>query len=57
MTPFEKNYNMKHLFYSSRINLGLYFKLSRWLSFFWHHPEADVFWYDVGPFAFYRVPQ
>jgi len=55
-TPFEINFHLLHVFYSKRLKFGLYLKTrpNSWLRFLWDHPEADVLWYDVGPFAFFR---
>ncbi len=55
LTPFEKNYGLKHVFYNKTIDLGLYIKLRprSWFRVCWAHPEADVLWYDIGPLAFY----
>jgi hypothetical protein len=55
-TPFEKNYNLLSVFYIKKLRWGLYLHLKPrdWLRIFWRHPEADVLWYDIGPFAFYR---
>lgn len=54
-TPFEKNYNLLHVFYSKTIDWGLHLRLKPrdWIRTFWDHPEADVIWYSVGPFSFY----
>jgi hypothetical protein len=56
-TPFERNFNLKSVFYNKRLDLGLFFRTrpKDWLKTFWSHPEADVIWYDVGPFAFFRM--
>jgi hypothetical protein len=55
MTPFEKNYGVKLVFYNKRLDWGLFLKLNpiRWFQIFWGHPEADVIWYDVGPVSFF----
>lgn len=56
-TPFQKNYGLRLVFFSHRINWGLYIRLrpKDWLRTFWGHPEADVIWYEVGPFAFFTT--
>ena len=55
-SPFEKNYGLLSVFYNRKIDLGLYLRirLRDWVRTFWAHPEADVIWYDIGPFAFFR---
>lgn len=55
LSPFEKNYRLKHIWYSHKLDWGLYVRLNfrHWFKCFWGHPEADVIWYDVGPLAFY----
>jgi hypothetical protein len=56
-TPFEKNYNLKFIFFNKKWDLGLYLRLrpKAWLRTFWGHPEADVIWYGIGPFDFFRT--
>lgn len=55
-TPFEINYNLLYVGYSKKLDVGLYFRTTpkHWLRTFWNHPEADVLWYDIGPFAFFK---
>lgn len=57
LSPFEKNFRMKSVFYNERADFGLYIRYNPkdWLRTFWSHPEADAIWYDVGPFAFFRT--
>ena len=56
-TPFEINFRLLFVFYSQRLDFGLYLRISPkdWLRTFWSHPEADAIWYDVGPFAFFKT--
>lgn len=53
--PFERNYGLLFLFYIHRIDWGVYLRLhpKSWLYNVWGCPEADVIWYDIGPFAFF----
>ena len=57
MSPFEQNYGLWFVFYIELLNWGLYFRIRPrdWFRTFWGHPEADVIWYDVGPFAFFTT--
>jgi hypothetical protein len=55
-SPFEKNYGLLFVFYSRKLDLGLYLRAPRhWFRSFWGHAEADVIWYSFGPLDFYRV--
>lgn len=56
VSPFEQNYSLRRAFYIRSLGFGLYWRIrpTDWLRIFWRHPEADVTWYDVGPFAFFR---
>lgn len=55
-SPFEVNYGLLSVFYIKKLGFGLYLRIRPrdWLRTFWNHPEADVLWYDVGPFAFFK---
>ena len=57
LTPFEKNYGLKHIAYIRRFGWGLYLgiKPKNWFRISWAHPEADVIWYSIGPFEFYTT--
>lgn len=57
VSPFEQNYRLRRVFYSEWLDWGLYIRVRPrdWLRTFWGHPEADVIWYDVGPFAFFTA--
>ena len=56
-SPFDKNYGQLSLGYSQRHDWGLSLRIRPrdWFRTFWSHPEADVIWYCVGPFAFYTT--
>ena len=53
VSPFERNYGVRrlvgNLYYSVRFR--------GWLRPLWKHPEADVFWYSVGPFILIQEPK
>lgn len=56
-SPFEVNYGLLYVGYVNKVDWGLYLRIRPrdWLRIFWSHPEADAIWYDVGPFAFFRI--
>lgn len=56
-TPFEKNWGVVSIFWSETIDLGLYLSIRPrcWIRIMWNHAEADVMWYIVGPFMFYKT--
>jgi len=52
VSPFERNYGIRHIFGPVYLNV----RFRDWLRLFWQHPEADVFWYCVGPITVLRQP-
>lgn len=53
VSPFEQYYNVRRLVGSLYWNLSL----RSWFRIFWKHPEADVFWYSIGPFVLLITPK